>query len=93
MFTGSIARLPFGYDTRIGETGLASSGVQRQRNAGTVVAESDVLAEMVCDNDPLQAGLIVPQRGMAQATAGQPATLQYDAFPYQRYGVRYATAR
>ena len=63
------------------------------RNAGTVVAESDVLAEMVCDNDTLQAELLVPQRGMALVTAGQPVKLQYDAFPYQRYGVRYATVR
>lgn len=63
------------------------------RNAGTVVAESDVLAEMVCDNETLQAELLVPQRGMALVTAGQAVKLQYDAFPYQRYGVRYATVR
>ncbi len=63
------------------------------RNAGTVVAESDVLAEMVCDDEMLQAELLVPQRGMALVTAGQPVKLQYDAFPYQRYGVRYATVR
>ncbi len=63
------------------------------RNAGTVVAESDVLAELVCDNETLQAELLVPQRGMALVTAGQPVKLQYDAFPYQRYGVRYATVR
>ncbi len=63
------------------------------RNAGTVVAESDVLAEMVCDDETLQAELLVPQRGMALVTAGQPVKLQYDAFPYQRYGVRYATVR
>lgn len=65
----------------------------RVRNAGTVVAESDVLGEMVCDNETLQAELMVPQRGMALVTAGQAVKLQYDAFPYQRYGVRYATVR
>ena len=65
-----ISSLTVKADPKVGETGLASSGVQRQRNAGTVVAESDVLAEMVGDNDTLQAELMVPQRGMAQATAG-----------------------
>jgi len=34
VFTDSIARLRFGYDTRLGDTGLASSGGQRQRSAG-----------------------------------------------------------
>lgn len=63
------------------------------RNPGTVVAESEVLAEMVCDDETLQAELLVPQRGMALVTPTQAVKLQYDAFPYQRYGVRYATVR
>jgi membrane fusion protein len=63
------------------------------RNPGTVVAASDVLAEMVCDGETLQAELMVPQRGLALVAPDQPVKLQYDAFPYQRYGVRYATVR
>lgn len=63
------------------------------RNPGTVVAASDVLAEMVCDDERLQAELMVPQRGLALVAPNQPVKLQYDAFPYQRYGVRYATVR
>ena len=63
------------------------------RNPGTVVAASDVLAEMVCDDERLQAELKVPQRGLALLAPNQAVKLQYDAFPYQRYGVRYATVR
>jgi membrane fusion protein len=63
------------------------------RNPGTVVAASDVLAEMVCDDEVMQAELMVPQRGLALVAPDQPVKLQYDAFPYQRYGVRYATVR
>ncbi len=63
------------------------------RNPGTVVAATDVLAEMVCDDETLQAELMVPQRGLALVAQHQAVKLQYDAFPYQRYGVRYATVR
>ncbi len=63
------------------------------RNPGTVVAATDVLAEMVCDDETLQAELRVPQRGLALVAQHQAVKLQYDAFPYQRYGVRYATVR
>lgn len=63
------------------------------RRPGTVVAAAETLAEMTCDGETLQAELLVPERGMARVAAGQPVKLQYDAFPYQRYGVRYATIR
>jgi multidrug resistance efflux pump len=63
------------------------------KNTGTVVRGSDVLAEIACRDDRLQAELMVPQRGLAMLQTGQPVKLRYDAFPYQRYGVRYATLR
>jgi membrane fusion protein len=63
------------------------------RNPGTVVHGSEVLAEITCRDNRLQAELMVPQRGLAILRAGQPVKLQYDAFPYQRFGVRYATLR
>jgi multidrug resistance efflux pump len=63
------------------------------RNPGTVVRGSDVLAEITCRDNRLQAELMVPQRGLAILRAGQSVKLQYDAFPYQRFGVRYATLR
>lgn len=63
------------------------------RAAGTAVSAFDVLAEMVCSGEQLQAELTVPQRGLALLGDGQDVKLRYDAFPYQRYGVRYATVR
>lgn len=63
------------------------------RTPGTAVDAFDVLAEIVCRDERLQAELIVPQRGLALIGSGQPVKLRYDAFPYQRYGVRYATLR
>ena len=45
------------------------------RRPGAVVREGDVLCELACSGEHLQAELI------------------YNAFPYQRYGVRYGTVR
>ncbi len=63
------------------------------KTPGTAVNEFETLAEIVCRDERLQAELVVPQRGLAQLSAGQPVKLRYDAFPYQRYGVRYGTLR
>lgn len=63
------------------------------RRPGTVVSAGEALAEMACDGEALQAELLVPERGMARVAVDQAVKLQYDAFPYQRYGVRYATVR
>jgi membrane fusion protein len=63
------------------------------RQAGAVVDETDLLAEIVCAGEPLQAELMLPERGLAQARVGQAVKLMYDAFPYQRYGVQFGTLR
>ena len=63
------------------------------QSPGAVVHESDVLAEVVCAGARLQAELRLPQQGLARVGPGQPVKLMYDAFPYQRYGVRYGTVR
>jgi membrane fusion protein len=63
------------------------------KNAGAVVRSSDVLAEIVCSEDRLQAELMVPQRGLALLRTGQLVKLRYEAFPHQRFGVRHATLR
>jgi membrane fusion protein len=63
------------------------------RQPGAVVDESDLLAELVCAGEPLQAELMVPERGMALLRVGQSVKLMYDAFPYERYGVQYGTLK
>lgn len=61
--------------------------------AGAVVQEGEVLAEVACSGERLQAEVSVPQSGVARITPGQVVKLFYDAFPYQRHGVRYGTVR
>ena len=63
------------------------------KTPGTAVSAFDVLGELACRDERMQAELQVPQQGMALINIGQPVKLRYDAFPYQRYGVRYGTVR
>jgi len=65
----------------------------RVRGAGAVVQEADVLCEFACEGEPLQAELRVPDSGVGRLREGLAVKLLYDAFPYQRHGVRYATLR
>lgn len=60
---------------------------------GAVVQSGDVLGELACSEQRLQGELTVPQSGVALIKPGQGVKLLYDAFPYQRYGVRYGTVR
>ena len=58
------------------------------RGPGAVVAAGEVLGEVACSGERLRAELAVPQSGVAQLAVGEPVKLLYDAFPYQRYGVK-----
>jgi hemolysin D len=58
-----------------------------------VVQEGDVLADLACGGDRLQAEVSVPPSGAGQVKPGQAVRLLYDAFPYQRYGIKYATVQ
>lgn len=60
---------------------------------GAVVREGEVLSELACAGEKLQAELLVPQAGVPLVAAGQGVKLRYDAFPYQRFGVRFGTVR
>jgi hypothetical protein len=44
-------------------------------------------------SEELRAAVTVPQSALALIAPGQPVKMLYDAFPYQRYGVRYGTVR
>jgi len=72
----------------------AGTLLQLRVNApGAVVREGDVLAEVACQGAPLQGELMLPQAGVPLVQRGQGVKLRFDAFPYQRYGVRFGTVR
>jgi multidrug efflux pump subunit AcrA (membrane-fusion protein) len=60
---------------------------------GSLVREGEVLGEIGCSGRRLQAEFAIPQSGLSQVKTGQPVKLRYDAFPYQRYGIRFGTVR
>lgn len=59
------------------------------RGAGAVVAAGETIAEIVCAGEPLQAELSLPEAGLGKLRLEQGVKLKYDAFPYQRFGVKY----
>jgi multidrug efflux pump subunit AcrA (membrane-fusion protein) len=60
---------------------------------GAVVKQGEVLGELACAGGRLQAEITVPLAGVGRISEGQPVKLLYDAFPYQRYGVRHGAVR
>ena len=60
---------------------------------GAVVQDGDVLAELACAGETLQAEVSVAPAGTGRIQPGQLVRLLYDAFPYQRYGIRHGTVR
>jgi membrane fusion protein len=60
---------------------------------GAVVHDGDILCALTCSGETLQAKLNIPQTGVVRIKPGQGVKLLYDAFPYQRYGVRFGTVR
>jgi membrane fusion protein len=69
------------------------SVLRLQVTPGAVVQEGEVLGEVACSSDRLQAELLVPESGVGLLRPGQGVKLLYDAFPYQRFGVRAGTVR
>jgi len=59
--------------------------------AGAFVQDGEILAEVACSGQRLQASLEVAPGEVGRLEAGQGVKLLYDAFPYQRYGVRRGT--
>lgn len=60
---------------------------------GAVVKEGEPLADLACGGGRLQAELSLPPGDVGQVRPGQAVKLLYDAFPYQRHGVRRGTVR
>jgi membrane fusion protein len=65
----------------------------RVKAPGAVVDDGALLCEIACSGETLEAELEVPPSGAGRLEAGQVVKLLYDAFPYQRYGVRYGKLR
>jgi multidrug efflux pump subunit AcrA (membrane-fusion protein) len=57
------------------------------------VAEGEVLCELGCAGERLQAELKIPQTGAGRVKTGQGVKLLYDSFPYQQFGVKFANVR
>ncbi len=60
---------------------------------GAVVQEGESLCEIACSGERLQAHVVIAQSGVVRIEEGQGVKLLYDAFPYQRYGVKFGTVR
>ena len=58
---------------------------------GAIVSGGEVLCELACDSERLQAELRIPQAGAGRVRPGQGVKLLYDSFPYQQFGVKFAT--
>lgn len=63
------------------------------RAPSAVVQEGDLLAEVACAGTGLHAELTLPRTGVSRIRPGLGAKLLYDAFPYQRHGVRHGTVQ
>ncbi|HMV48258.1 MAG TPA: HlyD family efflux transporter periplasmic adaptor subunit [Blastocatellia bacterium] len=60
----------------------------RVKDGGAVVNEGETVAELACGGEQLVAELTVPEAGIGKLKLDQGVKLKYDAFPYQRYGVK-----
>jgi multidrug efflux pump subunit AcrA (membrane-fusion protein) len=58
-----------------------------------LVSEGEVLCEIACAGERLQVELKIPQAGAGRVRTGQNVKLLYDAFPYQQFGVKFASLR
>ena len=65
----------------------------RVNAAGAVVQTGEILGEVACNGQRLRAEMTVPPEGLALIAPGQGVKLRYDAFPFQRYGVRAGVVR
>lgn len=94
----SLSRLPFSTADGLGNLTIPApcAGAPLRLNVrarGAVVQAGDALGEFACAGDTLRGEVTLPQSGVARVQPGQGVRLRYDAFPYQRYGVRFGTVR
>ncbi len=63
------------------------------KSKATVVSAGETLLELSCSQEKLHAELQIPQNGAGRIKTGQGVKLLYDSFPYQQYGVKFASLR
>jgi HlyD family type I secretion membrane fusion protein len=63
------------------------------KGSGAFVRTGDVLCELAGVQDRLDAELALPPARIGRISSEQRVKLLYDAFPYQRYGVKHGTVR
>ena len=61
--------------------------------SGAIVGGGEILCELACSSERLQAELRIPQAGAGRIRPGQGVKLLYDSFPYQQFGVKFGTLR
>jgi membrane fusion protein len=91
----SMRALPMGAGGDLVVTAPCSGTLLRMMvsSAGAVVQAGDALGEVACAGERLQIELSLGQQAVARVREGQGAKLLYDAFPYQRFGVRFGRVR
>jgi membrane fusion protein len=57
-----------------------------QASAGKVAEPNHLQLEIIPSNSTLKAELLVPSRAIGFVRVGQPASIRYEAFPYQNFG-------
>jgi HlyD family secretion protein len=89
------AQLAQSRDDRLSVAAPCAGTVLRLRvqRAGAVVQPGEALAELACAGSRLQAELSLAPSAIALVRPGQSVKFMFDAFPYQRHGVRYGTVR
>lgn len=60
---------------------------------GAVVQAGEPLGEIACAGERLQVEMTLGQQDVTRVRVGQGAKLLYDAFPYQRFGIRFGRVR
>lgn len=91
----SMRQLPAGEGGDLVVTAPCSGSLLRMMvsTPGAVVQAGDALGEIACAGAHLQVEMSLGQQDVTRVRTGQGAKLMYDAFPYQRFGVRHGKVR
>lgn len=91
----SMKRQPVGAEGELVVTAPCTGSLLRMMvsTPGAVVQAGDPLGEIACAGERLQVEMTLGQQDVTRVRVGQGAKLLYDAFPYQRFGVRFGRVR